>query len=478
MHLRSLKRIRSEQSGVTLIEVLISSVVLVIISTGLFTALTAGNRATATERHRAKANDLAEQELERVRSLRIGDLSTWNSTRRVLEDGTELASGANCPAGGTTCYTITSSTQFLTEPASTSTCASGTGSRDYLQLQVSVSWTGMSATAKPVTAGTVISPPNGSLVPNSGSLLVQVSNANSTGISGVTLTGSGAGSFSGSTGATGCVLWRNLPAGSYTMTAGGAAAGMVDPDGNAPAATTVSVVDQATNTVNLQYDTPGSIPVTFTTRRQSDNAIVSTLPTVPATAVKADSLIAFNTGMTTGPKRFGTPGTMASSITASGLFPFSSPVSVYAGLCQNSAVSGAAVASVNVPAGGSQPAVVQLPALHLNVYQGATTLSSKAVGATVTVEDLLCPNLPTAGFKRTFTTNSSGQLDNPGLPMSDYRICATANITGVGNRKIRTGDTLAPANVSLDDPADLNSPSSTLNLFLQGTGSSSGSTCP
>ena len=152
MHLLILRTIHSDESGVTLIEVLISSVVLVIISTGLFMSLSAGNRATATERHRAKANDLAEQELERVRSLRIG-------------------SG---PAGGTTCYTVTSSTQFLTEPASTSTCASGTGSRDYLQLQVSVSWTGMSATARPVTAGTVISPPNGSLVPNSGSLLVQV----------------------------------------------------------------------------------------------------------------------------------------------------------------------------------------------------------------------------------------------------------------------------------------------------------------
>jgi hypothetical protein len=263
------------------------------------------------------------------------------------------------------------------------------------------------------------------------------------------------------------------------MTASGAATGMVDPDGNAPTAQTVSVVDQATNTVNLQYDRPGSIPVTFTTRRQSDNAIVSTLPTVPTTTpVKADSLIAFNTGMTAGPKRFGTPGTMASSITASGLFPFSSPVSVYAGLCQNAAVGGAAVASVNVPAGGSQSAVVQLPALHLNVYQGSTTASAKAVGATVTVEDLLCPNNPTAGFKRTFITNSSGQLDNPGLPMSDYRICATGNVPLVGNRKIRTNDTLAPPNVSLDDPADLNSPSTTLNLFLQGTGSTNGSTCP
>ena len=235
-------------------------------------------------------------------------------------------------------------------------------------------------------------------------------------------------------------------------------------------------IPTATNTVNLQYDQPGSIPVTFTTRRQSDNALVSVLPN--GQPVQADSLIAFNTGMTTGPKRFGTPGTLASTITASGLFPFSSPDSVYAGLCQSSTVSGAAVASVNVPAGGSQPATVQLPALHLDVYQGATTASAKAVGATVTVEDLLCANNPTSGFKRIFTTNSSGELDNPGLPMSDYRICATANISGIGNRKIRTGDALTPANVSLDDPVDLNSPSTTLNLFLQGTGSASGSTCP
>ncbi len=36
MHLRSLKRIRDEQGGMTLIEVLISSIVLLIVSAGLF----------------------------------------------------------------------------------------------------------------------------------------------------------------------------------------------------------------------------------------------------------------------------------------------------------------------------------------------------------------------------------------------------------------------------------------------------------
>ena len=104
-----------------------------------------------------------------MRSLRIADLTTLNRTSYMLEDGSSTSS---CPATSTqTCYTISSQSQFLTETATTSTCASGTGSRDYLQLTVSVSWTGMGP-LHPVTAATLVSPPSGSLVPNSGSLLV------------------------------------------------------------------------------------------------------------------------------------------------------------------------------------------------------------------------------------------------------------------------------------------------------------------
>ena len=191
--LRILNRIRSDQSGVTLIEVLISAMVLMIVSAGLFMALTAGNRATATERHRAKANDLAEQELERVRSLRIGDLSSWNSTRRVIEDGTELASGASCPASRTDLLH-----GHLQHPV-----PHRDGLDQHLRLGHRIprlppalglgELDRHGRAREPVTAGTVISPPNGSLVPNSGSLLVQVDDSNSNGISGVTLTGSGPG---------------------------------------------------------------------------------------------------------------------------------------------------------------------------------------------------------------------------------------------------------------------------------------------
>ena len=188
------------QAGIAIVEVLVSALVLLIFSVGVVTVLTGSTRATAQERHRGQANALAEQELERVRSLRIIDLVSLNSTRWVLDDGTQLATG--CPTSGAqsrqTCYTITSTSQFQDEPAATNGCSAGSGSRDYMVLTVSVSWTGMGA-LHPVKAATIVSPPSGSFVPNSGSVLVNVTDSRNVGISGVALSGSGPGSFSGTT---------------------------------------------------------------------------------------------------------------------------------------------------------------------------------------------------------------------------------------------------------------------------------------
>jgi Tfp pilus assembly protein PilV len=477
---RKLTRIGRDEAGIAIVEVLVSAIVLVIFSLGIFTLLTGSERATATERHRAQANQLAEQELERVRSLRIADLVSLNSTRYVLADGTQLGSG--CPTSGAqahqTCYTINSRSQFQNEPAATSGCSAGTGSRDYLLLTVTVRWTS-SGPLHPVTASTLVSPPSGSLVPNSGTILVNVVDSRNVGISGVLLTGSGAGSFSGSTGPTGCVLFRNLAVGNYTMAVGGAASGMVDKNGNPPSNQTVGVVDQGTNTVNLQYDRPGALRVSFTTKDYAGTVVNST----------GDGITASNSGMTVA-KTF-TGANSATLTTTSTLFPFPSPstYSVYAGTCPSNnpdptanGSNPAAFANVTVPAAGTgttPDGVIQQPSLQLTVRTGSSALSPGSVvnGADVHATDMNCsPNVT-----RVLATNDSGQLadgsgtapTDPGLPYStNYRVCADANISATQRMNfVRTTASGSPIEqVGVTDPNN----GVARTVYLTGPGATSG----
>jgi Tfp pilus assembly protein PilV len=410
-------RLRDDQAGFALIEVLVSAVVLLIVAAGVFTAFGATSRATSFERSRARADALAEQDLERVRSLRIADLTTLNQTRTVIADGTT--------------YTIVSTSQFLQETASTSTCASGNGSRDFLQLRSTVTWQGMGAHS-PVTAATVVSPPSGSLVPNSGSLLVVITNAAGNPIPGVILTGSGAGSFTGTTGSTGCVLWHNLPAGTYTMTPGGAAAGMVNEDGNTSPPETVSIVDQGTNTIERSYDVPGSIQnITFQTRNYANVLVPSS----------ADAITVGNSGMQQ-PKIF-TPsagGRATTFNTTSTLFPFTSADWVYAGSCDtNNPPPGNMLGNAFVTPGGSAslltPGYIQLPSLQVTVMTGSSLLipGSPVSTAKVTAHDTASGCNITRALTPSTGTNSAGQVPlappptggDLGLPYGTYDVCAT-----------------------------------------------------
>ncbi len=448
MRSRKLTRIGRDEAGIAIVEVLVSALVLVIFSVGIVTVLIGSTKATAQERHRTQANMLAEQEMEHDRSLRIADLVSLNTTRYVTEDGTQFTTG--CPTSGAqasqTCYTINSRTQFQNEPAASNGCSAGSGSHDYMLLTVTVSWSSMGP-LHPVTASTIVSPPSGSLVPNSGSILVNVVDSHNVGISGVALTGSGAGTFSGSTGSTGCVLWRNVPIGNYTMSVGGSVSGMVDQNGNAPANQTVSVVDQGTNTVNLQYDRPGALRVSFTTLSYTGGVINST----------GDGLTASNSGMNVAKTFTGTNN--ATLTTTSSLFPFASPsaYSVYAGTCPSNnpdpTANGSnplAFANVVVPAAGTgttPDGVIQLPSLQLTVRTGASAVSPGTVvnGADVHITDMNCsPNVT-----RVLATNNSGELadgsgtaaTDPGLPYStNYRVCADANVSGTQRMNfVRTG---------------------------------------
>ena len=238
------------------------------------------------------------------------------------------------------------------------------------------------------------------------------------------------------------------------MSVGGVASAMVDQDGNAPPPQTVSVVDQGTNTVNLQYDRPGSIQsINFRTRDYS-NALVTS---------SADSVIVSNTGMSLN-KQFTPPGGVrATSITtASTLYPFTSPYAVYAGSCaSNNPPAGPMLGNATVPIAGAgslaSPGYIQLPSLQVTVKNLLTPVS----GATVTAKDTSC------NVTRTLTTstNASGQVPvagDIGLPYGTYSVCATQ-----GGKK----RTVSP--VTLTSVGSTGTP---LTIDLNGAGS--GSTCP
>jgi Tfp pilus assembly protein PilV len=466
-----------DQAGIALIEALVSALLLTIVAAGTFTYFAASDRATAQERRRAQANALAEGDLERMRSLpvtcpktnpsctyAISVLAGAPQTRTVFQDGTT--------------YTIVSRAEYQNEPAITTECAAGAGSRDYLTVTSTVTWPDM-GTRPPVTTSSLVTPPSGSVVPNSGSLRINVVDSRGLGIPGVTLTGGGIngtqGSFSGTTGPAGCGLWKSLPEGNYSLTVGGAAASMVNNDGNRPnqvANPQVGVPDQATGTRELMYDRPGSVDVSF----QTQNYTGTLGPT------SFDSLVFLQTGMSSQARLF-TVSPPAQTITATQLFPFTSSYSAFAGTCSGSspAVPGDnpnptsanpapvpnAIRSFTVPQGGSaSPQTIQLPALLLNVYRGTGTDSAKSVGATVKVRDVNCGN-----SLRTYTTNASGQLDQPGLPFSDFSVCASGLADNGSTRSISTSVSLNDGQTDLDA-------GTAVNLFLRSGSTSGGGLCP
>ena len=431
-----------------LVEVLVSSILLVIVSVGVFKGFDAATRSTAEERHRAQAHALAEADLSRMRAMRISDLSNLNETSNFTQDGMT--------------YTINSRGDFQTDATGTASCEEGTASADYILVSSTVTWSSI-GTRPPVVASTLVAPPNGSVSANSGALAIAVEDSQNIGIPGVTVSGSGPTSFTGTTGATGCFIIGNLLAGNYTLTVAGVASGLVDVNGQPPGPVDTSVVGESTNTVVLQYDSPGSVPVSFTTKPYGGGALV---------ASSADSIVAFNTGMTAARAFPPTPGARVASITADQLFPFTSDYAIYAGTCEGDdpnslannpnqldpAPGANAILSTLIPPGGSPapPTTIQLPALHMTVYQGTGTGSARASGATVRLKDVNCGNFP-----RTLTTNANGQFNDPGLPFTDYSVCVYYPPT---NRYKTT-------NVSLNDINEFTGGTVT-NVFM-GTGTTS-----
>ena len=243
----SFHKLRDEH-GSTLVEALVSAVLMIVIATAVFGALEASGRAGAQERHRARAYAIAQEDQARMRSLKISELTRLSETSSITQDGIT--------------YTVTSSGTPKLDRTATAACDSGNKPSDYIAISSTVTWSSIGSRPA-VVVESLVAPPNGTLDSTRGALGVSVVDSRNAAYSGMTISGSGASSFSGATSTTGCVIFGDLAAGNYDVTA--AAANLIDADGNPPAATPTSVVAGSSNTLSLQYDRPSGFTVGFKT---------------------------------------------------------------------------------------------------------------------------------------------------------------------------------------------------------------------
>lgn len=186
------RRSLASDAGDTLIEVVISALLLGIIVVGTFTGLNSTNKSTSIARARSQADALAEQNEEQLHSLPITAL-------KKLE---EKASTQTIEQGRTK-YEVTSSATYYPASSATSSCTSAT-EVGYIQTASTVTWHSLGA-GKPVVETGIVSPP-----PDT-SLIVQVTNQLAEPVAGMEAQVFGPSSASALTSASGCAILAVSP---------------------------------------------------------------------------------------------------------------------------------------------------------------------------------------------------------------------------------------------------------------------------
>jgi Tfp pilus assembly protein PilV len=409
----------SSEAGISLIEVLISSVIVALISLATFTGLTDTNKATADERAHAQADVVAQQDEDRMRGLQISELSALKETHTVTYSGT--------------IYTVVSKAEFVSDEGGTSSCTSSKQSADYVKTSSEVKWSTL-GTRKPVVETSIITPTIG------GALVAQVKDADNEPIAGTTIQAVGpAGapvSMSATTESNGCAVFGSLAAGEYEVTA--SKTGFVTRNGEALEKTSTSVVVNATAKVEFAIGLASTLETSFTSTNKK-------------TPVSGQYVVAFNNGLLLANPRIlpSTPAIAPTKLTApyvkpllisSTIFPLTFPEGsypapntkesyfLYAGTCaadNPTTVSAAnpAPKPIAVTPGTKVPVSVEEPPIAVKVYEGTKLVPKKSyANFQGTLEDTGCKTVQSIESK-------AGELSNPAQPYGSYSLCVAA-----GNR--------------------------------------------
>lgn len=433
---------RRDQEGFIIIEVLVSAIILALVAGAVLTLITATTRGAASQRAHSVAYGLAQEAQAKLRTKRVSELTSYSKTEETP------------PIGGTK-YTIATQAVFVSNTTQAVSCGEN-DEPDYIRLTSTVSAPGM---VTPVTIRSVVSPTNGSLEPNVGSLQIQAWNAAHEPLSGVEF------ELIGATGtvprhvmseSTGCASVGDIPSGKYTLKS--SAPGLVNTKGEKSTEEKPEVSTSTTFRANVSYDKPGTLQPTFVFLNAASGK------KEPATV---DSMQVFNSASGLGPKTVeSVGGKRVPTLKAESLYPFkNSKYTVYAGSCEKDnpdptgtkTANDTAMGFTEVPPGGEAPSPqIQLPALNLTVTYGKTKAAVQ--GAEVALTDTKCNK------KRVYVTNTGGHLaaattglTEGGLPWSTYKVCVKAFVEGK-NRRYETpsNEPVVVENLTTGTPLEVN----------------------
>ncbi len=431
----------------TLIEVLISSVIVGIVTLGTFAGFDALGKSNADQRKHNQATVLAAQSQEALRS----DPAT--ALNELVNQGghtyTQTVQGTK--------YTITQTAQFETGSGTAATCNAAAGhsneASNYIRVSSSVRWSSLGKTRPPVTATSLITPPVGS------ALEVDITNGGKpeTAVSGVTVLAEG---VETTTGENGCVIYNGIP--STTVPVEAFKFGFVTKSGAYKyIAKEVSIAPNVITHDSVTLAQGGSITANFKYKGEPTWKHLNNEGKTVTDTVTGDTFVAINNEIGITPETMAgateftfnsesayatAPGTYGASATTpreslhyptGDLFPQPRAWTVYAGDCaannptkwEGSLEPG----SATVTPGGNTTTSVPMSYVTLSVYKG--TKESEGLTTTspypVKITNLSCtsPLAPTpndayqATYTHTNSTNPEAHLTNAFQPFGKFQLC-------------------------------------------------------
>jgi type II secretory pathway pseudopilin PulG len=238
-------------AGFTLIEVLVSALLVVFIATAAAKALVTTSHTSADQRLRSQADGLATQDQERLRGLSDEQLASLSQSRQETVSGTA--------------FTV-QSTSTYENTTGTATCSST--SVAYYRIVSTVAWSeSFTNQSSSITEDSLLSRPV------TGDLLTQVTDQTGAPLSGVTIAPSGPSTQTAVSDSNGCVMFAGLTPGSYAVSL--TKTGYVEPNGKStasgPANVTTTGTQQPTGNP-FHLGLAGSIVGTFATSAATGSA--------------------------------------------------------------------------------------------------------------------------------------------------------------------------------------------------------------